>query len=66
MSVGEESVEINFEDFDDIVLIKGYNLDENNKEDSNGSGKCVDSTTKIEILYDRDEIIKLIGFDPFN
>ena len=41
MSVGNNPVEILFDEFENIVLIEGRNLDEDNEEDSNGAGKSL-------------------------
>jgi len=66
MSIREEPIKINFDDYldDRIVTIRGINKDIGSLS-SNGSGKCVDKNTQIEIEYDLKEIIDLIGFDPF-
>ncbi len=67
MSVGEEPIEINFNDYlnDRIVTINGINKDVGTLS-SNGSGKCVDKNTQIEIEYDLKKMINSIKFDPFD
>lgn len=50
---GEEGIEINFEQYGNIVCIKGKNLDVNNEDGSiasNGSGKCFGLNTPI-LMY---------------